>query len=206
MAGELGVPLSRSVLEHLIAGCERCRAIAAKLWRGASLASETRDAADVSTQEPSYGPVLERVFDRVRAAADRLATERRNADAVCARLLRHPLERQVLLVQNSGSYLNWGVCERLLQLAREGRFDDPRRVRDLAKVAILISGRLAPERYGEAAVEDLRGRAWTTLAGSQVVLTDFGSAEESLREATAHLDAGSGSLTDRGGWRRSRPP
>ena len=199
MAGELAVPASRSVLEHLIAGCERCRAIAAKLWRGASQADETLDAASASTlQEPSYGPIFERVFDTVRDAAGRLATERHNAEAVCARLLRHPLERQVLLVQNSDSYVSWGVCERFLHLAREARIDDPRRVRDLAQVAILISARLAPERYGEAAVEDLRGRAWTTLAGSQVVLTDFGSAEESLREATAHLDAGSGSLTDRG--------
>ena len=199
MAGQLATKASRSVIEHLIGGCEECRAVTAKVWRGATEPDETTDAESPATaRELPFGPMFERVFGKVRDAAGLLATERRNAEAVCARLLRHPVERQVLLVRNSGSYVSWGVCEELIRLAREARFDDPRRVRDLARVAILVSSRLAPERYGEAAVEDLQGRAWTALAGSQVAVADFASAEEALGEAATHFAAGSGDLADRG--------
>ena len=193
MVGELAAPASRSVVEHLIAGCEHCRAVTAKIWRAAIELGPP--AAD---RQPAYDSIFDRAFAKVREAAGRLATERGKAEAVCARLLRHPVERQILLVQNSASYVSWGVCERLLGLAWEVRFDDPGRVRDLARVGILVASRLAAERYGEAAVEDLRGRAWTMLANALVILADFGSAEEALGEAATHLAAGSGSLVERG--------
>jgi tetratricopeptide (TPR) repeat protein len=194
--GDVSGAEAGSVVRHLASGCADCLPLTAEAWRAAT--EPWQDTGSEGSEfYASYGPIFQRVFARVREASGRLAKERGGSGGAFQRLIRHPVERQLLLVGNSPAFINWGLCERLLAEGTQLLFADPQRMRDLYRVAVDVALRLDPLRYDATAIEDLRGRAWTTLANAHRVLSDFRASELALREGAAHLAAGSGNPRDR---------
>jgi len=78
------------------------------------------------------------------------------------------------------------VCDLLLERSREAGFTDPGLAVELAELAVVISGRLDTERYGEGLVEDFQARAWAYLANALRISSDLRKAEEALDSAEEH--------------------
>jgi tetratricopeptide (TPR) repeat protein len=88
-----------------------------------------------------------------------------------------------------------GVYEALLLQSWMLRYDDPRLMCHLAKVAVEICDNFDPETYGDKRVADLRARAWGELGNAYRVANRYREAEEAFGTAFSCLLKGSG---DRG--------
>jgi tetratricopeptide (TPR) repeat protein len=82
------------------------------------------------------------------------------------------------------------LCDLLLDRSREAGFTDPGTAVELADLAVVVSGRLDAEHYGEALVEDAKARAWGHLANAFRITNDLRQAEEALRKAEEHHERG----------------
>jgi tetratricopeptide (TPR) repeat protein len=131
--------------------------------------------------------------------ARRPAVEAERAEA--AELLRviavQPFHRQWTLVTDHPCFRTWALCELLLDACREWGFQDPQRALQTARLGVQVAERLDRERYGEARVNDLRGRAWTILANAERILTDFQAAEKSFAKAERLLASGTGDALEK---------
>src|SRR4051812_19262533 len=118
MLGDLGAGETRRVLRHLLADCEECQEATTLIWDvGANNTAESPvplSAAESAAQPPGrfdYDYALERVFDRVRRVNTTLQAERSEAQDLFTDLMRHPLERRLMLIQNSPRFQSWGLCD-----------------------------------------------------------------------------------------------
>jgi tetratricopeptide (TPR) repeat protein len=224
MLGDLSPDATRRVLRHLLADCEHCQETTALMWDvGAGAPPEkteatdvgdiglegarpegTRDLAEPLTWEPctpsgrfDYDWALDRVFDRVRRVNTALVAERQDAEALFIELMHHPLERRLLLVQNSARFQTWGLCERILEKPGEGLGREPREAKELAELAVAVAESMSSGVYGQALVQDIRARAWANLGNANRVLSDFRSAEQCFQVAESHLARGTGDRLER---------
>jgi tetratricopeptide (TPR) repeat protein len=206
MLGDLPPDAAKRVLRHLLSDCDRCQEATAVMWDvGASPGPGERfgrgaEALGDAMQAPrgrfDYDWALDRVFDRVRRVNAALQSERAEAQELYADLLRHPQERRLMLVQNSGRFQSWGLCEMLLQKPIETSLE-PRSVKDLAEVAVAVAEGLSPVLYSAGLVQDQKARAWASLANAHRVLSDFRSAEQCFQVAESHLARGTGDRLER---------
>jgi len=161
------------------------------------------DACD-REEEQGYGPLFDRVFDRIRRLEATLSREREHAPSLLQQVLPHPPARRMLMVRNSSRFSTVGFCETSLEAAWEARFDDPERSLSLADLAVAVADRLDGRRYDPRMVEDLQGRSWSHLANARRILADLEGAVEALRQADAHLQRGSRDGLERGFWLRMK--
>jgi tetratricopeptide (TPR) repeat protein len=121
--------------------------------------------------------------------------ERERAEAVdlVAELLSHPPERQELMAQNRPRFHTWGVYERLLAESWHQTFECPEQAESLALLALRLSEHLETGyRYSQAAIEDLRARAWAYIGNARRSRADLARAGEAFRQAHTHLRQGTG--------------
>jgi tetratricopeptide (TPR) repeat protein len=85
-----------------------------------------------------------------------------------------------------------GVYEALLARSWEVRYDDPREMCHLARVAVDVAGRLDPKIYGALTVVDWRAQAWGELANSLRVADRLHEAEQAFGTAFGLARQGSG--------------
>jgi tetratricopeptide (TPR) repeat protein len=128
----------------------------------------------------------------LRSLEDAYGRERAAAPGLYAELMRHPFERHTLLVRNCPRFHTWGFCEILLHRSREQNFQDPALGESLALLAIEVLDRLDASLYSCEPLEDLRARAWSYVANSRRVRTDFSGAEEAFAFASSFLKLGTG--------------
>ncbi len=215
MLGDLAPESTKRVLRHLLADCERCKEATALMWDvgasttperpltapGASesafgIGREGREGTREAVGRFDYDWALERVFDRVRRVNTSLQSERMEAQELAADLLRHPVERRLILVQNSARYQSWGLCELILQKAAAAA-GEPLQMRELAELAVTMAESLRTMTYSPVLVQDLKARAWAGLGNSHRVLSDFRAAEQCFQVAESHLARGSGDRLER---------
>ncbi|HTQ79844.1 MAG TPA: hypothetical protein VMM92_07605, partial [Thermoanaerobaculia bacterium] len=115
MLGDLAPDTTRRVLRHLLSDCEHCQEATGQMWDVGSShlpASMTETSAHAGYAGPrgrfDYDWALDRVFERVRKVNSALLAERIEAQERFSELLRHPLERRLILIQNSPRYQSWG--------------------------------------------------------------------------------------------------
>ena len=163
------------VQEH-VSGCARC------LGRLETLRSGATSAYDVAlTAHAGRLRLLQTAYDRERAEAKGLVAE----------LLRHPSERQQILVRNHAGFHTWGVFERLLELSyQETARRSPLLGERLASLALDLSEHLDANHYGAQAIEDLRGRAWAYIGNACRVRSDLRNSQEAFDRALLHLRSG----------------
>lgn len=189
-AGEARGAERRRILEHLLSGCGRCREALSALRE---LGDESaRDEAPAAEDAPSISRILASLGER----AARIERERTEARRHLEDFLTHPVARQWTLVRNSRRFDTWSFCAGLLDAAFEAIYDDPRRSREMADMALEIAERLDSAPYGERAVHDLRGRSWAHVGNARRALGDLAAAETALRRARALLDDGTGDPLD----------
>ena len=160
----------RRLLVHLVV-CPEC---AGKVELGLPPAPGEPAAAPFPAAGEDYDGALDRALAKASARARRLMEEQRQAAA--SRLRGVPR------------------VEALLELSRACRFSDPRRMIELAGLALLASRRLDPKRYGWPFFADLRARGWGELANAYRVAEELAAAEAALHNAVRWAQRGSGDL------------
>lgn len=188
--GELNAKEGRRVVRHLLTGCPSCRERAAGRWQ-----------TEVEPRQSDDENGFEEIFERAARASIRLGntidSERREAPALLAELLHHPLERQKLLVANSLRFRSYGLVEAVLEAAFRGGFNDPRQAIDQAELAVTMAQEISEETYGARLVSDLQARAWGTLGNAQRIASRLLDAESSLRKSFDLADRGTGDPAER---------
>jgi tetratricopeptide (TPR) repeat protein len=123
----------------------------------------------------------------LQAAYDK---ERVEAKGLVSELLKHPAERQRVLIRNHRRFQTWGVLEHLLATSYEEISRGAHRGEDLARLALDLSERLDASNYGAEAIEDLRARAWAYIGNAHRVRFEFREAQEAFDRALVHLRRG----------------
>ena len=185
--GRLSRRRSRQVIRHLLTSCPECTAVAGGmpfLAPGADLSRRIR-AVDYSA---AFGRAERELENRQRS----LAAERAEAPERLREMAVQPFYRQWVMVTDGPLFRTWAFCELLLEACREWGFQDPARALQTARLGVEAADRLDRERYGEALVNDLRARAWATLANAERILTDYRAAEKSFAKAERLLNDGTG--------------
>ena len=179
------------VLDHLLA-CESClRRLQALMRTQPSDPSETVASLERRRGEPvNYEPALDRAAHALRHLESMYERERVEAFGLFAELVRHPVERRILIVRNCTRFHTWGLCEILLRRSREQNFQDAVLGESLALLALEVLDRLPPSEYGAEPLEDLRARAWAYVANSRRVKSDLRGAEDAFALAFASLRRG----------------
>jgi tetratricopeptide (TPR) repeat protein len=184
-AGESRGAEKRQILEHLLGGCEPCREGLAEL-------KQLRQEPALDEHPDGDAASVSRILASLGERAERIERERHASRNHLAAFLGHPLPRQWTLLRNSRRYDTWSFCSGLLETAFQAMYDDPRRSREQAEMALQIAERLPAEPYGARSVADLRARAWAHLGNARRALGDFPGALEALRLSRNLLQDGTG--------------
>lgn len=207
------------LVAHLVPDCPACAEAASSLWSDGGQQWQDRDVdfrgedslppeawvvgseesgpeAESESQATGLMEIMDRVFSDVSRVEREVNAERADAQRCLPRLLRQPVERQLMLVRNSRRFQTWAFCEALVDACFERRHDDPRAAEQLARAAVAAASQLDAQRYGPALVRDLQGRCWTSLANSRRMLGEFRAATHALAVARSLLLQGTGSPID----------
>lgn len=174
---ELSPEERRTVMRHLLAGCERCLATARPLFFPGA--------------EADYSGVLRRLELAAVLARNNVEVERRLGAEIWERVLK-PLDAggRLLAIRNDPQLRLWGVYERVLQEAAGVMRKKPVDAADLAHLALTVAESLDLRSYGEERIQDLRGAAWSTLGNAKRLAGDFPGANEALEAAREALARG----------------
>lgn len=183
ICGELPSEEKRSVVRHLLAGCEPCLALARSLV--------------FPGPEADYSAVLRRLELAGMLACNDVEVERRLGDELWERILK-PLDAggRLLAVRSDSRLRIWGLHERVLREAAVSMRREPVEAADLAHLALAVAESLDPGVYGEERIQDLRAGAWTALGNAKRLAGDFPGAREALDAAQQALALGSGDLLE----------
>ena len=152
------------------------------------------------TKPQSYGAALRIDAGRLRHLQAAYENERVEAKALVAELLKHPTERQRVLIRNHRRFQTWGVLEHLLATSYEEIARDAQRGKEWARLALDLSEQLNASQYGVEAIEDLRARAWAYIGNAHRVRFEFRKADEAFDRALTHLRRGTREPWERAVW------
>jgi hypothetical protein len=179
--GDLSPAGTSRVFEHLLLGCERCRAFTGSLWT----IGESAEGCPIE-----YESGLERVFSAARYALEELEEGRGAAERLAAELEELPAERRCSAARDAPRFRSPALCELLLRRSRES-LEDPRRAELSGELAVAVAEGIAgASGRPSLANEDLQAAAWATLAGARRRLPDRAGFEEALAAARLHLAKG----------------
>jgi tetratricopeptide (TPR) repeat protein len=174
------------ILEHLEA-CPRC-SLKLEAFREQRSAGPAYDAAMMSGA---------RLLQDLQTTYE---SERLEAKGLVSELLKHPAERQRILIHNHPRFHTWGVFELLLETSRKESAENPALGEQLSRLALDLSEHLDSTRYGTEGIEDLRGRAWAYIGNARRVQSDLREAQDALERALSHLRQGTRDPWERAVW------
>jgi tetratricopeptide (TPR) repeat protein len=199
--GRLSTAEMREIAWHLLNGCSHCQQATSTLWEPADSFEDPaifEVAGEEEGDDDAYDSVLDRVIEKVSATEAAFSAERLKARGLLVELMQVPAERQYLLVTNSHRFRTRVLCDLLVEESHETGFQDPGRAVELARLAILLADRLAPDECGgEDGHESLRARVWAQLGNAYRIHSDLVEAEAALAVAEELLTAGRVGLFDR---------
>lgn len=126
----------------------------------------------------------------VSSEATEILQEIDHAATLLGEILGRPGPDRKRLVEEQPRFRALMLCDLLLDRSLEAGFTDPGTAVELADLAVVVSGRLDADHYGEALVEDAKARAWGHLANAFRIANDLRQAEEALRKAEEHHELG----------------
>jgi tetratricopeptide (TPR) repeat protein len=192
LEGRLSRRRNRQVVLHLLTGCPVCTE-RKEMAEGVPSLGLLADAIPSRRALAfDYTKAFGAVAREVQARQQALAGEQAEAPERLREIAVQPFDRQWIMITDSPRFRTWAFCELLLDACREWGFQDPPRALQTARLGIEAADRLDRERYGEARVNDLRARAWATLANAERILTDFRASEKSFGRAERLLKEGTG--------------
>src|SRR6185295_9489161 len=180
--GELSRAARRKVIRHLLTGCDVCHQATTHLLPLETSASRGERQPSRLAHSFDYTRAFEGARREFDARQVTWAAEQAEAPRLLSELESHPVDRQRILIENSGRFQSWALCELILDASVDRVYQQVESARDLAQLAITLVGRLrtATPAYGDSRLNDLEARAWSTLANAQRVQGDFVAAEESF--------------------------
>lgn len=189
MRGQLPADENLAVLQHLLSGCARCRAITREVWD----VVEEDPAVDLDPAAiAAYDEVVDRAYQAVRQAGSSLRRERSTAPPLLAELLALPEEERRAQAVSSPRFASWGLCELLLSRCEEEWLSDPRQAAATAELAALLAGRLRHYGYPLVLAFDLQARIEAARANALRIQGDFPGAEAAFARADQLLSQGTG--------------
>lgn len=193
LRGELPRRKNFKIAWHLL-HCERCRLVVEESPSGgeliAELFSNLEPVSSGKGESPDYDTVISRTYGQLVSREASLSYERERAPQLYADLMRHPVTRQKVLVQNLRRFQSWALAEHLLGVCVEAWFDRPNLAEDLAELALAIVERLDPAAFGDGLLNDLKCRCWAHIANSRRICNDLRGADEAIVLARELLDDG----------------
>ncbi|HEX5759951.1 MAG TPA: hypothetical protein VF121_12235 [Thermoanaerobaculia bacterium] len=153
-------------------------------------------------ERPDYTAMWPRVFAHAEEIARRAAAEREAADPALAELLPLRDEERRERVQQEARLRSVAVANLLLERSFAAAREDPAEGEELALLALLILGLLAPEQAPAQLVAELRARGWALVAHACWINADWPGAREGLERSEQAL-AEAGYATKRLGFRRT---
>jgi tetratricopeptide (TPR) repeat protein len=200
LRGRLPAAETRSVLQHLVAGCEVCRRTTAAFWELRTDPSNPHaPAAPAVDSEPvalgvgggeaadAYDRVIDRVFRQIQHKDVVLQREAAQARETLDELGEHPFPHQLLLVSNSARFRSRSLCELLLERCHEAGFQDPQRAIDLAHLAVAVAHQLPADDTPVEIVRGIQARAWAQLGNALRISGDHAAAEQAFESAEGLL-------------------
>lgn len=202
MRGEASGTDNQRVVQHLVSGCQACRAVASDFWgleaAPRTLSSVVKPWGQESRDTPEdYAAVFERVLPRIWSLDAELDVERTGAPRLVRELQGLPQGRRLLLVANSRRFQTWALCELLIEEAFALGPRDPRKSIELAETAKTVAESLDETRYGSALTNDLRARAWAYLGNARRIQSDLRGASSAFDTARVLLSKGTGDVLER---------
>lgn len=183
LADELPEEENRAVQRHVFT-CPKCEELLIQLLPG-----PRRERSEA--EPPGHREVVRRVAEetkpKVAWSRSALAAERQQAPGLWEELLSRAPEERRSLVWNDPRYQTWGLFELLAESSHEILPQEPRKAEAVARLALDAAEQLDASRYGAPAVEAAKAKAWTHLANTSRVLSDFRQAEQALQTAELHL-------------------
>jgi len=187
--------------------CPECRARLADGFpaRGIALLARLRRFPVLQAQKTSAAAAPPVKWQRLSGAATRsLLSEYRlcyqeedEAPPLYRELIRHPLPRQEMLLENSPRYRTLGLLKYVLSRTPEQWHRDPEAAESHARLALAIHRRLATDRYPSRLVSDFGARAWAYLANALRIRGDLPTADRAMDRASQELERGTGDAADR---------
>lgn len=178
-AGDASRTERRRVMNHLLAGCGRCR-------------GALRGSFQLIDDGDQLAPSMSRVLANVADYARRLDVERANAAEQWEDFRKHPPARQWTLLRNSARFDTWAFCERLLAAGFDALYDDPHGALELNRMALLVGERLDTVLYRESGKADILALTWGRIANALRATSDLSGAEAALATAAEYMAQGSG--------------
>lgn len=198
----------RELALHLIEACPECGEVADLEWPGLEEEVDAEAmrpvAADSSGPAGEPGGLDDAMFDRVRrnlrSGVERVRRQQSQAPALVAELMRHPVERQRMLVRNHSKFHSLPVAELLLEQVWRIGFDDPEAAHAQAEVVLDVAEALPEESPAVAVAQDLRARAWAYRGNLRRMMSDFKGAEAEFARASQLLEQGTGDPLEKARW------
>lgn len=190
MRGLLPAEENFAVLQHLLGGCARCRALTRDVWSVAE--EDPEDAAVDPKAVAAYDDAVDRAYRAVRQAGSSLRRERSIAPILLTQLMALPEDERRAQAASSSRFASWGLCELLLSRCGEEWLSDPRRAVASAELAALLAARLRHFGYPPVLIFDLQARIEASRANALRIQADFPGAEAAFVRADQFLAQGTG--------------
>ena len=175
LSGRLTGERCKEIVRHLLRGCRECQAAAQQ---------SLREASTTRGFPPSSSAALNTVLDRAEDFARRaviLPPEERKRFRKALSLLEKGDGVLALAETGNMEVEGLGVYEALLARSWAVRYENPREMCHLAKVAVEVIHRFDSGKYGAWRVADYSARAWGELANAYRVANRYRESEQCLR-------------------------
>jgi tetratricopeptide (TPR) repeat protein len=190
LLGEMSPRQAAPILAHLIRGCEACKTHMEPL-ASVMLGTGTQNP------EPSAQSGAEYDFPLFKA----LATARRYAaSAAQVKIKEQQTPMDPVLLETASPAVSgrsrgkrdWARCEKLIEMCRALRHNDPETMVLTATLAVVLSERLNATPAQATALADLQASALAELGNAKRVADDLSGAESDLSHAVDRAAQGSG--------------
>jgi tetratricopeptide (TPR) repeat protein len=189
LRGRLPAAETRSILRHLVAGCEVCRETTAGFWELQAAVEPAAAAAGGEEVGDAYDQVIDRVFRQIQHRDVVLQREAAQARETFQELGQHLFPHQLLLVGNSPRFRSRSLCELLLERCHEAGFQDPQRAIDLAHLTVAVAHQLTARDAPVEIVRGIQARTWAQLGNALRISSDHAAAEQAFESAAELLAA-----------------
>lgn len=187
LSGRLDGERSKEIVRHLLSGCLQCQATAQQSLHELS---KTGGSPLPPALSVAYDTVLDRAEDFARRAAI-LSLEERPRFREALSLLE--TGRGIVALAHKGDLEveGLGVYEALLARSWALRYENPREMCHLAKVAVEVAHRLDSGKHATWRRADYAARAWGELANAYRVADRLRDAERAFVQAYTFFHQGS---------------